>query len=250
MSTKYRTQSRANIYHVTARGVARQIIFEDDEDRRFFGRRMRLLLAENDVRLYAWCFMSNHVHLLLKADIVALTAFMQKLLTTYAIYFNRRHGRSGHLFQNRFDSVPIDSDEQFMVAVRYIHRNPSEIPGQSYESYEWSSYREYLGNPFISETDFPLKVFGSLESFVAFNQSWDSSLDNGKSSDTAHKMISDSEAVELAKHLLDVDSIAEISAFDKQKRNRCLIQLKKNGLPIVQISRITGIGRNIVQRAK
>ena len=250
MSTKYRKQSDADLYHVTIRGVAKQIIFEDDEDRRFFGKRMRLLLAECDVKLYAWCFMSNHVHLLLKSGIGNVTAFMRKLQTSYAMYFNKRHDRTGHLFQHRFDSVPIETDEQLLTTVRYIHRNPEDIPGQEFDAYEWSSYREYLNHPFISETAFVMTVFGSRDAFILFHHSWAPDSREARDIHPTCKAVSDKEAIELAKDLLGVGSISAIASFDKQERNRCLTTLKRNGLPIAQIARITGIGRNIVQRAK
>ena len=250
MANKYRTYSEANIYHITLRGVAKQIIFEDDEDRRFFGKRMRQCFDENEVKLYAWCFMSNHVHLLIRAELSVVTKAMRSLLVSYAMYFNARHDRTGHLFQNRFDSVPIETDEQLMVAVRYIHRNPSEIPGQSSESYEWSSYREYLGWPFITSTEFVKGLFNSQEDFITFHDSWQPEPEKLSGAFLSHKVLSDEEAIVFAKDLLGVDSITAIACLDKAERDRRLAILKENGLTVSQIARITGIGRNIVQRAK
>ena len=250
MTNKYRTQSEANMYHITIRGTAKQIIFEDDDDRRFFGKRMRQYFDENGVELYAWCFMSNHVHLLLHAELSIITKTMRSLLVSYAMYFNSRHERTGHLFQNRFDSVPIETEEQLMVAVRYIHRNPSEIPGQLAEQYEWSSYREYLGRPFISSTEFVMQLFESRDAFISFHDSWEPEPEDQQHSFTAHKALSDEEAIVYAKELLDISLITTIASLDKTARNHCLATLKKGGLPVAQIARITGIGRNIVQRAK
>lgn len=250
MANKYRVFSEANIYHITLRGVAKQIIFEDDDDRRFFGKRMRQYLGDNDAELYAWCFMSNHVHLLVHAELPVITKAMRSLLVSYAMYFNARHERTGHLFQNRFDSVPVDTDAQLMAVVRYIHRNPSKIPGQQAEYYEWSSYREYLGRPFISSTNFVMQIFNSREAFIEFHESWEPEQEVEKERSSAHKTLSDEEAIVFAKNLLGIDSITTIASLERTSRNCQLAQLKENGLTVSQISRITGIGRNIVQRAK
>ena len=250
MANKYRMRSEADIYHVTLRGVAKQIIFEDDDDRRFFGKRMRQYLDENSVELFAWCFMSNHVHLLMHAELPLITKAMRSLLVSYAMYFNTRHERTGHLFQNRFDSVPVNTDEQLMVTVRYIHRNPSEIPEQLAERYEWSSYREYLGQPFITSTEFVMRLFNSREAFITFHDSWELETEKPTIPPSSRKAFSDEEAVVFAKELLCVDSITGIAALDRVTRNRYLTALKENGLTVAQIARITGVGRNIVQRAK
>ncbi|MBQ9043645.1 MAG: transposase [Eggerthellaceae bacterium] len=252
MANKYREQCESNLYHITARGVAKQIIFEEDRDRRFFGKKMREYLNECDVELYAWCLMSNHVHLMVRAELDLVAKFMHKLLTSYARYFNSRHDRTGHLFQNRFDSVPITTDEQLMTAVLYIHRNPDDIPGQNYMRYEWSSYREYIGNPFVSHTEFVLQVFGGLERFVAFHESncSDDNSENSPKGPSRRLAISDEDAIEFAKSLLGIDSVVSISSLDKTSRDNSIATLRNAGLPIHQIARITGIGRNIVQRAK
>lgn len=248
MATKYRPHSEADIYHVTTRGVAQQILFEDDSDRQAFGKRMRLYLDEEGIELFAWCFMSNHVHFLLHADLNTVREFMHKLLTSYASYFNKRYQRVGHLFQRRFDSVSVETDEQLLVAVRYIHRNPSEIPGVSYETYEWSSYREYTGSPFISKTDFVMQLFSGLDEFRAFHEAWEAECEESETQPFTLGL-TDEQAVEYAKELLCIDSVSAIASMDKLNRDRCLATLREHGMPILQIARITGIGRNVVQRA-
>ena len=250
MPTKYRTLCESNIYHITARGVAQQIIFEDDDDRRFFGKRLRECLEQNEAELYAWCFMSNHVHLLIHAEMKVVTAIMRSLLGSYAMYFNRRHGRTGHLFQNRFDSVAIETDEQFMTTLRYIHRNPSEASDKLPENHEWSSYREYLGKPFITNTQFAQQFFHDRDAFIVFHESWETANVNEHDRTRNRKALSDEEAIQFAKELLGIESLSVIATLDKSTRNAYLAKLKEGDLPIAQIARITGIGRNIVQRAK
>jgi REP element-mobilizing transposase RayT len=111
-------------YHVIARGVNRCDLFLDDNDRRKFLRRFSDLLTETQTQCFAWALMSNHFHLLLRPQQTGLAHLMRRLLTAYAIYFNRRYDRSGHLFQNRYRSIVCDEDAYLHELVRYIHLNP------------------------------------------------------------------------------------------------------------------------------
>lgn len=112
------------IHHVINRGVGRQDIFLDDTDRAVFLSRLDHNLATTGARCYAWALLSNHFHLLIRTGEKCLSELMRKLLTGYAIYFNRRHYRSGYLFQNRYKSILCQEDVYFQELVRYIHLNP------------------------------------------------------------------------------------------------------------------------------
>ena len=92
-------------------------------------------LRRFDVEVFGWCLMGNHVHLLLHGHIAGISKAMQVLLGTYALKFNEQTGRSGHLFQERFSSEPIDSDEYLLSALRYIHQNPDKARIATYDSY-------------------------------------------------------------------------------------------------------------------
>ena len=178
MTTKHRALSEANLQHVIVRGVAMQIIFEDDDDKRHFIKKLKQCLAEEkateeEASLIAWCIMINHIHMLTKMDIEVLTRIMKRLLISYAKYFNARYDRVGPLFQGRFDNVAIESESQLLATVRYIHRNPLAIPGQTMESYPWSSYHEYLEAPIICDTEFVKSLFSSHDEFISFHKSWD-----------------------------------------------------------------------------
>ena len=244
----YRVESEAHLHHVTLRGVSKQIIFEDDDDRRFMGGRIRRYLDELDSEIYAWCFMSNHIHLLLHIDVHTMAIFMNKLLVSYVRYFNEKTGRVGHLMQGRYDSVPIETDEQLMATVRYIHRNPEDVPGKSFATYYWSSYREYTGMPFITNTMPVMKLFSSLNEFVRFHEEWNPASSPPKNSRDAAP--DDQEAALLACKLLEITSVSEIASLDKTDRDASLAVLKDAGLSVKQVARLTGLGRNIVQRAK
>ncbi len=109
------------IHHVTFRGIERREIFADDLDREALLTRLDRLAILIWFRMYAWVLMPNHVHLVIQTRFGALPQFMARLGTSYALHFNRRHGRAGHVFQNRYWSRPIEDELDAVVA--YVHRN-------------------------------------------------------------------------------------------------------------------------------
>ena len=127
-------------YYVCARGTDKQFIFEGDEDRWEFLELMRECCREEGVTVVAWCLMNDHVDLVLSDYEDTMSAAMHRLLLTYARRFNKRTGRSGHLFQNRFDRRSLDTDWQVMEAIRSVHADPQEVGVSLIERYPWSSF--------------------------------------------------------------------------------------------------------------
>ncbi|MCL4498851.1 MAG: transposase, partial [Chloroflexi bacterium] len=112
------------MYHVIARGVERKDIFRQAKDYEAFLHRLGDILAQTKVECRAFCLMPNHFHLLLKQTDTPLSSAMRRLLTGYALYFNRARKRSGHLFQNRYKSIICQEDRYLLELIRYIHLNP------------------------------------------------------------------------------------------------------------------------------
>ncbi|MCD4813870.1 transposase [bacterium] len=112
------------MYHVIARGIERRKIFHDNKDRKLFLQRLIALLGECEVVCYAWAMLDNHIHLLGMPRNGHLSTFMHRLLTGYAVNFNVRHKRCGHLFQNRYKSILCQKETYFLELIRYIHLNP------------------------------------------------------------------------------------------------------------------------------
>lgn len=112
------------LHHVMARGLDRQVIFRDDPERDDFVRRLAALAEAGAITVYAWTLLPNHFHLLVRTGTRHLARSMRSLLTGYAGAFNRRHQRSGHLFQNRYKSIVIEEEPYFLELVRYLHLNP------------------------------------------------------------------------------------------------------------------------------
>jgi REP element-mobilizing transposase RayT len=114
------------LQHVIVRGIERRDIFLDDEDRSRFLKRFTSLLAKTETRYFAWALMSNHFHLLLKPMSVPLSCLMRRLLTGYAVVFNRKY-KPGHLFQSRYKSIVCEEEAYLLELVRYIHLNPLRV---------------------------------------------------------------------------------------------------------------------------
>ena len=154
------------LQHVIVRGIERRDIFNDDHDRQLFVDRLFSLLLETGVRCYAWALLSNHVHLLLMPTSTPLSYFMRRLLTGYAISFNRRNKRSGHLFQNRYKSIVCEEEPYLLELVRYIHLNPLRAGMvtnlEELDLYPWSGHAVLIGNRKIDaqETGAILERFG------------------------------------------------------------------------------------------
>mgnify|MGYP001358443554 CR=1 FL=1 len=140
------------LQHVIIRGIERSDIFYDDDDRDNFLERLGRLLEETETDCFAWALMSNHVHLLLRCNRVPLAKFMRRLLTGYAVSFNRSHQRSGHLFQNRYKSIVCEEEPYFLELVRYIHLNPLRAglvnSLEELDEYPWCGHPALIGKQF------------------------------------------------------------------------------------------------------
>lgn len=155
MARQLRVQFEGAIYHVTVRGVEQRKIFKDDADRNRFLECLELAAGGHGVRVYLFCLMTNHVHLLIETPQGNLSAFMHKLQTAYTVYYNLRHKRAGHLMQGRFGATPVEGDDYLLKLSRYIHLNPvfvGTMVDQPLErrmaelrGYPWSSYQGYTG---------------------------------------------------------------------------------------------------------
>lgn len=138
------------LQHVIVRGVNRSDIFVDDADRTRFIQSLSKLLVQTNTDCLAWSLMTNHVHILLRPRSTKLGLFMRRLLTGYAIYFNLRHKRSGHLFQNRYKSIVCEEDTYLLELVRYIHLNPLRAgvvkTVDELDCYVWCGHAVMMGN--------------------------------------------------------------------------------------------------------
>ena len=155
MARKLRVQFEGAIYHVTLRGVEQRFIFTEDRERQRFLDRVADGVETHDVRVYLYCLMGNHAHLVLETPRGNIERFMHGLNTAYSVYFNLRHGRSGHLFQGRYGAVLVEGNDYLLRLTRYLHLNPifikktKKLPSKErvrlLREYPWSSYQAYIG---------------------------------------------------------------------------------------------------------
>ena len=124
MPRKARIDAAGALHHIIVRGIERRKIFWDDADRDSFVNRLGQVVIETHTDCFAWAMIPNHVHLLMRAGLTPIATVMRRLLTGYAVQFNRRHRRHGHLFQNRYKSILCQQDPYLLELVRYIHLNP------------------------------------------------------------------------------------------------------------------------------
>ena len=138
-----RVVSLTGYNHIIARGNGGICIFEDDEDRYRMLTLFEDKLVGNGVGVTAWCLMSNHFHLMVDDPYEKISSCMSGVLTSYAMYFNRKTDRVGHLFQDRFTNIPVENDVQAISLADYIHMNPVKAGISAVDTYRWSSYRAY-----------------------------------------------------------------------------------------------------------
>ena len=154
------------VHHVIIRGIERREIFRDNKDRNDMINRLAVLLPATKTSCYAWAFLSNHAHFLFRSGNQGISTLMRRLLTGYAIRFNRRHKRHGQLFQNRYKSIICQEDIYLKELVRYIHLNPlrakivSDMRGLT--RYKYSGHRVLMGKGRCDwqETNYVLSYFG------------------------------------------------------------------------------------------
>ena len=157
------------LQHVIVRGIEKRDIFLGDDDRLDFVRRFSTLLESTGTKCFAWALMTNHIHLLLRPKDITLARFMRRLLTGYAVTFNLRHKRTGHLFQNRYKSIVCEEETYLLELVRYIHLNPLRVgladDLDALDSYPWCGHSVLMQRNELSgqETAEILSRFGKTK---------------------------------------------------------------------------------------
>ncbi|MEW6184407.1 MAG: transposase [Thermodesulfobacteriota bacterium] len=149
MPRQARLDTPGALHHIIVRGINKSIIFEDEQDKELFLKRLGQNVADAGGSVYAWAIMDNHVHILFKSGWKGISSVMRKLLTWYAQYFNRRHFRTGHLFENRFKSILCEEDKYFLALIRYIHLNPVRVKNvttlKELDLYPWTGHSAIVG---------------------------------------------------------------------------------------------------------
>lgn len=259
MPRQAREKSKSGIYHIMIRGNGRKEIFHDNQDYIKFLNILKKIKNKFDLKVYGWCLMGNHAHLLLEEGNEDISMSMRRLGVSYVGYYNKKYDTIGHLFQDRFKSEKVEDDQYLLTVIRYIHQNPVRANIVKRESdWGWSSCQRYYSEESVTELlnkDFILNMFSqnrdkAIKNFKFFNEqkNEDECLDY-----TEKLKLSDKEAEEQVRNAIKEFGIelAEIKSLPKTKRTEALRKIKDiEGLTYRQTARIIGISPSIIFKSK
>lgn len=241
-----RKKSESGYYHIVQRGIGKQILFVEDEDKKRFLAILQKYRHELGFALVAYCLMDNHTHMLIRDEHEQLDLIMKKIAGSYAYYFNQKYERCGHLFQDRFKSEPIETDDYLLSVVRYIHNNPEKAGIEKAGKYPWSSYTAYLSPGEEVDNRDALEMIGGAERFAEFmlcgrdERHLDTEERRGIRDETARKIICKA---------CGITSGMQMQQWAKKDRDAALRKLKARGLTVRQLERLTGLNRGVIQKA-
>jgi putative transposase len=252
-----RKKSETGIYHIIIRGTNRQEIFHDDEDCLRFLETLDRYKKKLKFEVYAWCLMGNHIHLLLKEGEEEIAKTMKRIGVSFVWYYNWKYKSTGHLFQDRFKSENVETDEYLMTVIRYIHQNPVKAGIVSTSSlWKWSSCKWYYwGRSYpvgLLDDEFILGLFSNdrniaVEKFIEFNE-----IDhNDKCLEDEIKLrLTDEEAREEINKVITNGEITKIKSLQKEVRDEKIRTLREiEGVSQRQLARILGISQFLIYRA-
>ena len=247
MPRQARRLSESGYAHLIVRGIGRQVIFEEREDYEYYLSILRRFSRETGVDICAYCLMENHVHLLAHDGNHQVPLMMKKMGVSYSYYFNKKYERTGHLFQDRYMSEPIEDETYLLAVFRYILNNPVKAGLCDAAKYEWSSYALYASPSTFVDTRLLQDLIGDGSRYAAFiaAPNEDECLDCD-----AKPRVGDAQARKIVRECLGASGGMALQSMDRVSRDVALLKLKERGLSVRQIERMTGISRNIVQRAR
>jgi REP element-mobilizing transposase RayT len=237
-----RKKSSTGIYHVMLRGINRQLIFADEED---YGKYMQTLAdvkVNSGYSLYSYCLMGNHIHLLIEEGKEKLEQIFKRIGSRYVYWYNWKYNRSGHLFQDRYKSEPVENDAYLLSVLRYIHQNPKKAGiCSSIETYKWSSHKEYINKTGIVDYGYVLSIIGEENYTSLMNEESDENYLEERS-----KRLRDEELIR------EIEKKFGIKAMFIQNEPRAEMErilraiLKIDGVSTRQLSRVTQVSVNII----
>ena len=261
MARRSREKSGTGIYHVMLRGINRQDIFEDSEDYTRFKELLYQMVCPVDdagkplqprCLFYAYCLMTNHVHLLIRETSESLSSVIKRIGVSYAQYYNKKYLHFGHLFQDRFRSEPVNDNTYFFTLMQYIHQNPVAAGiTADIASYQWSSWGEYerTGNGIQTIcctkavlARMPLDELRELVKELLPKTTMILDYDSGssiKTDDELKKFFSS----------YGLNNPIDIQNYSRERRNDILFEAKEFGGSIRQLARLTGLSFGIIRNA-
>lgn len=246
MPRSARIMSRTGYMHVIERGIGKQVLFESADDFKFYLDRLKKYCLETGVKVCCYCLMNNHVHLLLHGNLNSLSLTMKKIGVSYSWYYNKKYSHVGHLFQDRYISEPVENEVYFLTVFRYILQNPQKAGICRTSKYSWSSYNIYDNVPEYMDLSVIKSFFQSKQQYASYVLK-----DNDdQCMEPVFTVHNDGWAQDVIMSTLGVTTGTDLQKLGKKERDVALWKLKAEGLSIRQIERLTGIGRNIVLKAR
>ena len=259
MPRKGREASSTGIYHVMLRGINRQDIFEDAEDYWMFVRILAsvqerleddLVTPVSACHIYAYCLMPNHVHLLVCEKQWSVGQAVKSIAASYVFYYNRKYGRVGHLFQDRFKSEPCNDSGYFLTLFRYIHQNPVKAGlVERAEDYEYSSWpNDYLRQAAhqVCHTQAAVKRFGMEELTAWVHEPLPG--DVGCVEMSERRVLADEEVRELLLQQSGTGSIVEFWQLGKERKTEAIREVMLTyDIGPAQMTRVSGLLFNVVR---
>lgn len=252
MGRQARQISQTGLYHIIFRGISRQNIFEEESDYEKLKEIIVKVKEETKMKLYAYCFMSNHVHLFIKEEHMGqISKIMTKILSHYATWYNIKYLRTGTLFGSRYKSEPVEDEKYYMGLTRYIHQNPLKAGMIEHISeYPYSSYREYVGEQELVDTKFLLDMLSedrekAIKQFKELNEVEEE--EEYEISKAYKKSIGYIRRIIMSE--IDGEEPNKIKEFPKEERNRIIKKLvNEKGISKSALERATGISRGTIIR--
>lgn len=262
MPRQARQASGTGIYHVMMRGINHQNIFEEQEDYYQFLNTLDLMAqsyesdgtpAGRNYILYAYCLMSNHIHLLIREREDNIGMAIKRIASSYVYYYNHKYSRDGHLFRERYKSETVNDMAYFVTLLRYIHQNPVKAGIMNkVNDYEFSSWHEYIDK---NSTQFPLcetRTVLNRISYEELNDLVNEPLSDDVScldiEDASKGRPSDDQVMMLIKEKTGATNSSAFQQLPDEIRRSVLIELKGKRASLRQLERLTGISKSMIYR--
>lgn len=249
MPRQPRQRSETGIYHVILKGIDGRNIFIEEGDRKKFLTQLFNAKGEGRFALLAYCLMDNHIHLLIEEN-EDIGTCMKRITVGYVRWHNFQYGRTGHLFQNRYLSEPVETDNYLMAVARYIHQNPVKAGMvEMADKYTWSSYRKYMEKYDGKQTDLDtgriMGYFGSKQKFEKFmnEQREDKFLECRTAS-----ILTDDELMAIIQQ--KYEAAKPFQKLATEERKQLIRKLYENETTSIrQLARVLGISKWLVEQA-
>jgi REP element-mobilizing transposase RayT len=253
VARKPRAKSSSGIYHIILHGINRQSIFEDDEDRLKLIEALAKYKEISQCRIFAYCLMDNHAHILLQENQEPIGMMIQRVSSSYVIWYNGKHDRCGHLFQERFKSEAVETDRYFLTVLRFIHQNPIKAKiTNDVADYKWSSYSEYTERRQIVDIEYALTMFSdkpaeAVGRFLQFSRevNGDACLEIPE----IKVNVRDDDLRQMVRHQFGIDAIKICNEMREKQDDILRVMKEVDGTSIRQIARITGLSSTRVWKA-